>query len=178
MAHAFGFPIRSAGKSIIATEQSRTNTAYGYLATEDKVPGIVLPTDGLIFVSFWAVWKESVTGAARAAIHLGSNPIVLAEAGDDPFANEAQIGGTADRYVPLVSDPARGLVSTTGGAGTDPSETGQLVAFMAGSSFFGGTAAVFADAGTYEVGIKTKSSSGSVTMKDRRLRVWSVAFDS
>src|SRR3954452_24168522 len=42
------------GKSIIATTESRTNTAYGTLTTPDRVSSIVLPTDGLITIAYQA----------------------------------------------------------------------------------------------------------------------------
>jgi hypothetical protein len=46
LATAVDTKLGSAGKSIIATEETRTNVAYGTLTTPDVVTGIVLPTDG------------------------------------------------------------------------------------------------------------------------------------
>lgn len=63
------------GKSIIATEESRTNTSYGLLATPDRVQSVVLPTDGLLRVTFSALWKEASLGAARAAIFVGGSQL-------------------------------------------------------------------------------------------------------
>lgn len=63
------------GASIIATEEARTNAAYGTLATPDQVANVAVPTGGLVLVDFSALWKESIAGAARAAIFIGANQL-------------------------------------------------------------------------------------------------------
>src|SRR4051812_48257416 len=63
------------GKSIIATEESRSNTSYGTLTTPDQVSNVVVPVNGLLFVAFTALWKESVLKAGRAAIFIGANQL-------------------------------------------------------------------------------------------------------
>src|SRR6266496_5146863 len=60
------------GKSIIATSESRTNAAYGLMPTPDCVQNVVMPTDGLIFISYQATWQQSVASAAFAAIFLNA----------------------------------------------------------------------------------------------------------
>src|SRR4051812_26149246 len=55
-----GAKILDGGSSIIATEESRTNVAYGKLPTPDQVSGVVLPPNGLIVVVYQALWKSSV----------------------------------------------------------------------------------------------------------------------
>lgn len=182
------------GKSIIATTESRTNVAYGTLTTPDQVSGIVLPTDGLIMVFFQAMWQESVANAARAAIFVGANqlqaqlpsnlaPVTVAAARDS--------GSSPNFDTPLHSTPA-GLVSytTSGGASADVT-TGQIVGALNGTAPkedsgaglipgatgpIGGPCYIFAAAGTYDISVKFKSSSGSVTAKNRKLWVRALSF--
>jgi hypothetical protein len=66
------------GMSSVAGAENRVSAAYGLMATPDRVTGIVLPTNGLLVVTFQAWWNESVSAAARAAIFLGSNQLKIA----------------------------------------------------------------------------------------------------
>lgn len=195
----------SRGKSIIAATEARTNTAYGTLTTPDKVASVVLPTDGLIFVAYQATWQESVGGAARAAIFIGSNQLQVAHmkaAGTTPVPvtqAAATSAGGASLDFPLVSVPV-GLVSvgTSTGAYSGDVTTGQAVGIVGGVGSrylnyeidgtvrqatptadalpMGGACSVFAAAGTYDVTVQFKASSGSVTAKNRKLWVWTVGF--
>jgi hypothetical protein len=178
------------GKSIITAAEARTNTAYGLLTTPDRVSSLVLPTDGLIFIAFFGLWTESVVGAAKAAIFIGSNQLsVDAVTSSTPsvIAGEAVISGTSsnNRYVPLASHPA-GLGSsdstTTVTDGSSVVTTGQAVAAAVADDNFsftkrGGLLVVFAAAGTYDVSVQFKASGGAtVTAKERRLWAWTMAF--
>src|SRR4051812_30091952 len=59
----------SGGKSVVSAPGTRANVAYGALTNgPDEVAGVVLPTDGLIVVWYFATWQESVTNTARASI--------------------------------------------------------------------------------------------------------------
>lgn len=196
----------SRGKSVIAAEHSRTNVAYGKMGSTpgvdaDQVSGIVLPTNGQIHISFQALWKESVDAAARAAIFIGLNQLKIARTGTPggPVTQAAAMtsgGSTAGVYVPLASG-SMGLGShNTSGTSASLSDvtTGQVVG-MAPVDTFGavyevgstlltyasrvpvaGEVVVFAAAGTYDISIQFKSSSGSVTVKERKLWVWSMGF--
>jgi hypothetical protein len=62
------------GKSIITGPESRSNVAYGKLATPDQVT-VTLATDGLLKILYQATWQESIAGAAGAAIFIGSNQL-------------------------------------------------------------------------------------------------------
>lgn len=188
------------GKSIITTTESRTNTAYGTLTTPDQVTGIVLPTDGIIFVAYQATWQATTGGTARAAIFLGSNQLKISTStsGTAPQTQAASgpSGSAADSI--LCSSPG-GLVSamsvltysgdvTTGqviGTATDGTNTirqeiGGANFTSPDSSFVPGGAAgpvgIFAAAGTYTVSVQFKASSGSVTAKNRKLWVWTLGF--
>ena len=70
-------------QGIIATEESRTNTAYGPLATPDVVKGIVLPTDGLIVVGY------------RHSRRRASSPRVARQSSSAPTSTKHKSGGRA-----------------------------------------------------------------------------------
>jgi hypothetical protein len=161
------------GKSIIATTESRTNTAYGTMPTPDQVT-VALPTDGLIAVAYQATWQESVQSAANAAIFIGANQLRLANnAGGGPAVQQASLGAnTGGIDTPLSTTPI-GLL----GAGLSTSYTGDVTTGQAvGANTNGGLCHVFAAAGTYTVGVRFKASSGSVTAKNRHLWVWVIGF--
>lgn len=184
------------GKTIITGAESRSNTSYGLLTTPDRVSNIVLPTDGLIAVAYEAAWENSVADAGRAAIFLNSNQLKLARmAGGSPETTEAWGGSNANNKCPLHTCPF-GLVgmANANSYGGDVS-TGQVLgsfgsgattchrialgsttydlAYPAGA---GGPCLIFAAAGTYDISVQFKSASGSVTVRDRKLWVWTLAF--
>jgi hypothetical protein len=191
-----GQSVTRRGKSIITASESRTNTAYGLMTTPDRVTGIVLPTDGLIAIGYQATWQESVAGASRAAVFIGANQLKVSNAGftspgTQAAATNASVAA-ADRSLTMT---AAGLVSNTqnsaytgdvttgqllGNAGT--SGGGNLIAEVGGtvstfgSQLIGGPCFVFAAAGTYDISIQFKASSGSVTVRDRKLWVWTLGF--
>ncbi len=162
------------GKSIIATEESRTNTAYGLMPTPDRVPGVVLPQDGLIVVAFQALWKRSIAaGGAKAAIFLGSDQVKLT-AITAPAVQELLMGGPEGPYRALATSP-NGLADSTdttpNGHGSHVT-TGQILS----NGTAGGVMYIFAAAGTYDVSIQFKSALGSVTVKERKLWVRAVGY--
>lgn len=172
--------VGSRGKSIIATSESRTNTAYGMLTTPDRVQNVVLPTDGLILVAFQALWQQSIGGTAKAAIFLGANQLRFAStvSGTNQLA-EAQMGSGSATDVPLFSY-AGGLFGSaqSANAATDVT-TGQIVGGEISSTagvLGGGFCAIFAAAGTYDVSVQFKASSGSVTARNRKLWVRALTF--
>ena len=172
------------GKSIIAAEHSRTNVAYGKMGANpgvdaDQVSGIVVPQDGLLVVRFQGMWKYSVS--ASAAIFVGANQLSKADEGAAaPSVQLAAGASSVDTYTPLVSYPG-GLVSRGGAvAYTGDVATGQALGVLpagGASPFIGGACLIEGlPAGTYDVSIQTKSASGSVSMKNRKLWVEAVGF--
>lgn len=184
------------GKSIIATSEARTNTAYGLMTTPDRVSGITLPTDGLIAVAYKATWQESVSAAGFAAIFLGANQLqALTSAGGNGLqcARTAAGAPNIDR---ILTSSAVGLVTAGQAAGNAAADvtTGQVAGLIGdtvgvtyGIGSFGvrsgddglgagGVVYIEAAAGTYDVSVQFKSTSGSVTVKNRRLRVWAISF--
>jgi hypothetical protein len=157
------------GKTIIATEEARTDTAYGLMTTPDRVSGIVLPTDGVLLVTYHAMWKNSVGSAGRAAVFLGANQAKYgASNGGAPAVAEAT-GHGATGYDWLAT------VSTGPVLGTVNSANAVTGGITTGMSMIG-TAALFAAAGTYDVSVQFKATSGSVTVKERRLYVAAVGY--
>jgi hypothetical protein len=183
------------GEVSTSGEESRTSTSYGTLTTPDQVDNIVLPADGLIVVAYDAIWKSSVAAAGRAAIFLNTTQLQVNGAGfDSPRTQAAALtsNSTANRYAPLNSF-SMGLVSGRGLNTTHTNvTTGQAVGQYGGTSnlahelngtvldvtedSIGGPCLIYAAAGTYDVSVRFKSSSGSVSVKDRKLWVWTVSF--
>lgn len=172
------------GKSIIAAAEPRGNVAFGLLGTPDRVQNVVLPTDGLIRIAYQAMWKESVAGAASAAIFIGGNRLKARQLITNAFVGDSQGAqiGIANFYNPLFSFSG-GLRSVNGGAvlsGDHPDDvtTGQIVGGQdsAGVSWSAGQVTVFAAAGTYDVSVQFLASSGTVTAKNRKLWVETIGF--
>jgi hypothetical protein len=180
-----------AAKSNIVTTESRTNTAYGTLTTPDQIASVVLPTDGLICVAYQATWQESVSGAARAAIFIGANQLQKADLPAPAITQALTNGGNAGVDHSLASH-SMGLASSGGAtAYTGDVTTGQVLGpdSRTGSSYegpatsiqavgpgTGGPCYVFAAAGTYTISVQFKSTSGSVTVKNRKLWAWTLGF--
>lgn len=189
------------GKSIIATSESRTNVAYGTLTTPDQVAGIVLPTDGLIHIMYKATWQESVNSAGRAAIFIGATqlkvPAVGGAGASASALQESFINNGSAAIDSVLSSSPMGLVCLVGANGqayggdvTTGQATGTVLAVngalrtivgsdqiaLVTSYFTGNVCSVFAAAGTYTISVQYKSTSGSVTAKDRKLWVWSTGF--
>lgn len=176
------------GKFSQAAAETRTNTVFGTLGTPDQVTNLVLPTDGLIFVLYHALWQESVVNTARAGIHLNGtlvNTSYMNAASGGQLASINATSGTA-KYQPLltsagglVSIPVQSAMAVTGNAteslpqivgGSDPAVANYSI------NPYGGVTAIAAAAGTYTVDIRFRSSSGDVTVKNRHLWVWTQGF--
>ncbi|MBJ7348666.1 MAG: hypothetical protein JHC87_08875 [Thermoleophilaceae bacterium] len=177
------------GKSIVATTEARSNTAFGLMTTPDRVQGITLPADGLISVAFQAIWQESVANAATAAIFIGPNELVINSAQNTApstgFASQATLGGTAGRDSVLATYPmglsgwdGQGAMASgnSGDATTGQALGGGAKLGTGSNAKAGGICTIFAAAGTYDISIQFKASSGSVTAKNRKLWVWTTSF--
>ncbi len=148
------------------------------MGTADEVAGVVLPTNGLILVGFTGALKSSVTSAGHAAIFLGSVQVKSDQGGSSSRPQEASTALTVFRHLSIYGG---GLlcseVETWGGDVT----TGQIVggAQKVGTETFintGGLCPIFVGAGTYAVNIQYKSSSGTVTAKERKLWVATLGY--
>jgi hypothetical protein len=173
------------GVCSIATSEARTNTAYGTHTTPDVVKNIVVPANALVLVSYQALWASSIVDAGRAALFIGSNQLKVQQSGSPPAptvqeaSNSAR--GAAGDFVPLGSSQS-GLKSgwVAGGISSSSDVTTGMVlgpgAGATGESFGGPIWVTKLAAGTYDFSIKTKSASGSVTLKERVLTVAVIGF--
>lgn len=148
---------------VIATEESRTNTSFGTLTTADEIKSVVLAENGLILISYTAIIKSSVSGAGGVAIFIGSNQLKSPGIVAAPEVQEASTTGTSST---MFISRGGGLVNLE--AGTSYVTTGMTLGAAGTSS---GLCPVFAAAGTYDISVKYKATSGSVTAKERKLWV-------
>lgn len=155
---------------VVATEQSRSSTEYGFLTTEDKVEGVKLAENGLLLIGYAAQVKSSVSAAGRIAYFLGTNQVKF-PAEPEPTGYEVATSGTSFAF---YASCANGIQRTAVASMGAPATTGQILTASNDSSAAGGSGGfcvVFAAAGTYTVGVKYKATSGSVTAKERKLWV-------
>lgn len=183
------------GKCIIATEQSTTSASFTTLATPDQVDNIVLPSDGLIFVMYSALCKEtSVNGTLRAAIFVGNNQLQAPQASGAPVTLAARTSAPVNgAYFPVVSAPF-GLACVAPADGVTNStniSTGQAIALgqgagvgfeanstpITGPAGAGGHCSIWAAAGTYTISVRFRCAGGGAAYaKERKLWVWTKSF--
>jgi len=118
-----------------------------------------------ILVGYQALWKETVVAAASAALFLGSNQVAGAEVGNTT-------GGTIN--VDKVLATHGGGLSSSPVIASAQVTTGQLLGDPANA--VGGFCTIFAAAGTYDVSVQFKASSGTVTVNSRKLWVTTMAL--
>lgn len=167
--------VKMRGSNVVATSEARSSTAYGLMPTPDRVTGIVVPTNGVLAIGFQATWFESVALAARAAIFIGSNQLkAIIGSGAAPVVQETntQSGGSAGTAVAMGTAPG-GLRSqqTVGTAYPGDVTTGQVIGIGGASGADYGLCRVFVAAGTYDISVQFKCSSGSVSALNRKLWV-------
>lgn len=161
------------GKAIIATEETHAPGGYALLATPDRVQNVVLPTDGLIVVAYQALWKTTVNNDGAAAIFIGANQLKIAADASPPVLAGVSINAQGYFYA-LFSAPT-GLAASYTGLFGDSSNvtTGQVIG---AGSYTSGPCYIFAAAGTYDVSVRFSSSASTLSVKDRRLWVWTMGF--
>jgi hypothetical protein len=172
-ASAKGIQGASYGAKVIATEESRTNTAFGTLATPDEITGIVVPENGLLVVGFMGAIKSSVNSAGSAAIFIGANQLkYVPEKVTKPEVQEVPTASTSFRNI--GTSPSGLVGNTTIGLGWEGDvTTGQVIGGGTGGG--GMTWVGKLAAGTYAISVKYKATSGSVTAKERALWAFVVA---
>lgn len=145
----------------VAGQEITSSTSFTFLSTPDRIQNVVLPTDGLIYISYRALWWLGGSATGTAAIFIGANQLKVPVAEGAPLAIAATV--TTGHPGPLYTSPANGLDSA-GSAATDSSfvTTGQMV----------GGIVVEAAAGTYDIGVKFKSSSGAVSLAVKERKLW------
>jgi len=152
---------------VIATKQERESTEYGKLTTADEVKEVVLPENGLIMVGYSALWRSSVASAGKAAIFLGANQVQGREG--EPKAQEATSATTTATPSALSTEPGGLRTSSTASSEAADVTTGQILCSLKAGP--GGVTYIFAAAGTYNVSIQFKATSGKVIVQERKLWV-------
>jgi hypothetical protein len=155
---------------IIATEESRESTSFGTLTTPDEITGVVLPENGLIALGWSAKVKQSVAAAGKFAIFLGTNQLKGIINGS-PAALEGGVIGTAG-FNHCFSNSI-GITAATENAGADVA-TGQILGNSLNNT--GGLCYIHAAAGTYNIRIQFKATSGTIKAKERKLWVGTLGY--
>jgi hypothetical protein len=138
---------------VIAAEHTRENTAFGTMSEADEIPGIVVPAGGTVRFSYLALVKASASA--------GTLGFFLNSSGVPPLNSlEPLIGWTNFRALVTIPGNSSLVTSTT-------TEVTSLSGFIIGG---GAIDAVNIPAGTYNLSVKFKASSGSVTVKERTLK--------
>lgn len=153
---ALAKPVRWYTPTIIPTEQSRTNTAFGLLETPDEVEEVVLPSGGLIIVLYRARVKSS--GDSDGLVGLFLNDTQVRNQHNEANVQYQTQGTIYDRVT-----TARQGMEGANESGSSDATTGQVMG--------GGFVQLFADPGTYDVSFRFRATSGSVTASERRLFV-------
>jgi len=166
------------GVTSIATEETTTSTSYTLLTTEDQVENVVLPTDGILWVKYRALWKlTGASNAGAAAIFIGSNQLKAFVVNTVPAVAEASLAASGDNYGLVYSEPINAAVGTTGldSLSSGTSDASFVTTGMADSHFL----AIEAAAGTYTVSIQfhvNATNGGTLSVKERKLWVKAEGF--
>lgn len=164
-----GTGLTQAGEAVIADEESRSSTTSGLLATPDRISGVTIPTDGLVYVYYLAQWKEDLAGTARVGIFLNDTQVQTHDLLTGVVGNalEACAAPAPGDYDVLITDGQQGLTSlgVAGGAASFPT-TG----YVAGGHMVG----IHANAGVYDVSIRFRVNDplATVTVRQRRLAAY------
>ena len=170
------------GKTNIITTQSTTSTSFTYLATPDMVPRIVCPADGLIAVTFKALWSVGGAGSGSAAIFVGTAQAGIGAQGSVAAQAVSVTGSVNDGWL-TTCEFGLATMANTGTSSTDstgPTIVGFNAAGGGGGSGLGpagGTAWIHMPVGgTYDVGIKYKVSGAGITVTAKKRYLWVVSW--
>lgn len=171
----------SSGVTEIATEETTTSSTYTTLTTPDQVSNIVVPTDGLLYIGYRALVKQSSSAPpnGRVAIFIDSTQLQIRQANSASLTNQEAIISTT-HYAPLTST-FYGLDISAAADSTDThaaSTSANILAAYNGSNYVGGIAVVEVPAGTYDISVRFNMPGGSPTLyaKDRKLWVLAEPF--
>lgn len=162
------------GKAFKTDLEGVNGAAFQWMPTPDRVT-VTLATGGLIRIAYTAIVShDGVTSNARAAIFIGANQAKIASGPGAPVVQYAELhAALADNQILHTS--AAGLDLLTNGTDSLVT-TGQIIgSYVDATNRGGGFATIFADAGTYDVGVKFSAPVGSIYASSRKL--WVVAED-
>lgn len=201
LAEAVDTALLIGGKSITSTSETRTSTSYGLLTTPDRVQSVTLATDGLLQIWYQALWTNSGAGDHWAALFIGATQLKIAEYSQaNPVTQAARAFVTTPGQYHALHTAPFGLVSQQGSADMTEVTTGQVLGGQSASGVawtqeingslrasgtggvpadmpLGGPCTVFAAAGTYDISVQFKATSGeTITVKNRKLWVRALLF--
>lgn len=156
---------------VLATAETHTTGAsYGKLPTADQI-SVVVPDGRALLVQYSALWKNSVDNAGRAAIFIGTDQLKIAQNDAVPLAYDTDgPGGAAGLGYAWITSWHDGLYGGSGGGASDASTVSTPLA----PNLQGAPTLIELPSGTYDVSIQFKATSGTVTVKERKLRAWVV----
>ena len=154
---------------VIAAEEARANAAYGTLATADEIKEVVVPAGALLLLGYSALWKMSALNTGKAAFFIGANQLkVPSGEAAAPIMQEAECNSAAG-FVGLSSSYS-GLSSGNGNNSFVTTGMALMAPPVGATPGIGGIAVVQRlAAGTYNITVQYKMSSGTITVKERAL---------
>lgn len=169
-----------------ATERTTTSGSYVQLAGALQGSVTFGASGGVIFVLYRALWKlvgsTGATAEAHASIHIGGTalPHALIAHGESAYLGLFSSAITRGPTATTSGGNAGLLTQGSAGAITLPAIHGGIESLYApdlGISW--GAVPVEVGAGTHTVDVRYKlggSDGGTVTVKDRKLAIWALAF--
>lgn len=163
------------GKTIINTAETTAATTHPFppssnLATPDRVTGVTV-TGGVIMVMYRALYQQSVASNSSWIIYLNTTQVKGNAASAPAALSFAGAASTADDEIIFTSSGTLNAVSAAGAGNATDITTGQTLA----NAQYPGWLPIHVAPGTYDVSISVRVTSGNVTVKNRKLWVWSWA---
>lgn len=170
------------GKSVIATSENIAGTSYATLTTPDRVASLVVPSNAIVWVSYWCTMIKSVGGVGETGscgLFFGSNQI-RSRFGNAPASGVSgglfEAAGVLTSGTPVTSalvftefvDAGMSSLQSTSGNPADDVTNGHPV---------GSFVPVAITAGTYTVEMRFKKTAGAtIAVSNRRLYLKVEAF--
>lgn len=176
-------PFRSKGRSIIETAQTvnPSNGVNTMLGTPDQITGLVVPAEGLLFVSFSALFTvpASAQVAAKIIVNNGADDGPHSLEVNGPTLDAGKVAGAAGQY-PIytgfhgTTGQGRFFLDTNDAAGgwSDDSDSPLIVGAFIPMVAEDQTEQTV----TVKVAVRRVSGSGSLGMEQRRLFAYTVGF--
>lgn len=154
------------GTTVVTAAQATSSTSFTTLTTADQVQNVVLPTNGLLYVTYAAQWLGD--GNSQAALFIGATQAngYTAASGVVTTQAVAHPGGGSPKYQSLHTDAGVAGLATTGFSGD--AGTRATTGFVLNAQ----PALLTAVAGTYTISVRFRNTGGSsMTVRDRLLYV-------
>jgi hypothetical protein len=169
------------GSSAVAGAETTTSTTYVTLATPDQVANVVMPSAGLLWVYFRALFKlTGATNAGAAAIFVGgTQAAAVVQNAAAVSVNATSLAAASVHLAPVFTDPVQGMRAGSSAANDSPNLGSSPGFFGLGTNTLPAAVPIEAPAGTYTVDIRfhvNVTSGGTLTVQDRLLLVKAEAY--